>query len=45
MIVEAIMNFIHKGIPFTIGGDGSDEQAKLKGVAGKHGDNMKELKE
>lgn len=40
-IAQAIMDFIQKGTPFHIG----DDEDRLKGIAGKHGDNMSILKE
>lgn len=46
MIIEAIMNFIQKGVPFKLGGGVDDnENKRLKDISGKHGDNMKDLKE
>lgn len=42
-IVRAIMDFINKGTPFLIGDE--DELSKIKGVLGKHGDNLGALKD
>ncbi|KAL4479494.1 hypothetical protein ABPG72_011816 [Tetrahymena utriculariae] len=44
MIVDAIMNYIHKGTPFILG-ENMDDYAKLKNAQNKHNDNLKELKE